>query len=79
MESHQEGFRKKLRVEQSPCIDCEKKGCGSYHDICEKYRAYKDKVEQSKQLIRSKNTGREYIKESTFKSRTSGQFRSHKK
>lgn len=22
---------------KSPCADCPKKGCGSYHDICERY------------------------------------------
>ena len=24
-----------------PCKDCEKVGCGAYHDICEKYLEYK--------------------------------------
>lgn len=24
-----------------PCKDCEKKGCGVYHDKCEKYQAFK--------------------------------------
>ena len=24
-----------------PCINCEKKGCGVYHDKCEKYQAFK--------------------------------------
>ena len=24
-----------------PCINCEKKGCGAYHDKCEKYQAFK--------------------------------------
>ena len=23
-----------------PCIECEKKGCGTYHDICEPYQEY---------------------------------------
>lgn len=25
----------------APCINCEKKGCGSYHDICEKYKEFR--------------------------------------
>ena len=24
-----------------PCINCEKKGCGVYHDNCEKFLAFK--------------------------------------
>lgn len=23
-----------------PCKDCEKKGCGAYHDKCKKYQEY---------------------------------------
>ena len=23
-----------------PCKDCEKKGCGPYHDVCEPYQDY---------------------------------------
>lgn len=25
----------------SPCKTCENRGCGSYHDECEKYREYR--------------------------------------
>ena len=24
-----------------PCVNCEKKGCGAYHDKCEKFLAFK--------------------------------------
>ena len=24
-----------------PCVNCEKKGCGAYHDECEKFLAFK--------------------------------------
>lgn len=27
---------------KSPCVNCERKGCGSYHDQCEPYQAFKD-------------------------------------
>ena len=27
-------------MKKAPCVDCERKGCGSYHDQCEKYREY---------------------------------------
>lgn len=29
-----------------PCKDCPKKGCGSYHDECQEYRAYRAKVDE---------------------------------
>lgn len=32
-------------AEGSPCKDCPKTGCGAYHDICEKYQAYKKEKE----------------------------------
>jgi hypothetical protein len=27
---------------ECPCRYCEKKGCGAYHDICEKYKEYRE-------------------------------------
>ena len=39
-----------LYIMKSPCIDCERKGCGVYHDICEPYLEYK----KYKQEIRKK-------------------------
>lgn len=32
----------------APCIKCEKKGCGSYHDQCPDYQEYKRKGEEIK-------------------------------
>ena len=32
-----------------PCGDCEKKGCGAYHDQCEKYKEFREKVAERKQ------------------------------
>lgn len=33
----------KLRISrrEPPCGNCPKKGCGTYHDICEEYRNYR--------------------------------------
>ena len=28
----------------APCVDCERKGCGAYHDQCEKFKQYKEEV-----------------------------------
>ena len=27
-------------MKKAPCVDCERKGCGSYHDKCELYLAF---------------------------------------
>lgn len=59
----------KIRAEESPCIDCEMKGCGAYHDICEKYKAYKDMIARNRKAMRQDRATREYIKQTTFKSR----------
>lgn len=36
---------------EAPCGKCERKGCGSYHDICEKYMEYKRESEKKRELI----------------------------
>lgn len=41
-----------------PCADCEKKGCGSYHDICKEYQKWKAGVartSQNRKKYREKN------------------------
>lgn len=48
----------------SPCIDCPKKGCGAYHDICPEYQAWaNDEVKITKPMSRA------YIPTSVWKSR----------
>lgn len=38
----------------SPCKDCEKKGCGTYHDVCDKYQQYKvDRESMMKRVQKS--------------------------
>ena len=56
-------------IEDSPCARCEMKGCGAYHDICEKYKAYKEERARMLKANRMANELREYIKDTTFKSR----------
>lgn len=34
----QQEFKRGVGV--APCLNCERSGCGSYHDHCEKYREY---------------------------------------
>lgn len=64
-----------------PCKDCPRKGCGTYHDECPDYKKWKMEEEDRKEKIigHKKWYGREYIKDSTFKSRTHGVFKSTKK
>ena len=31
-----------------PCIDCEKKGCGAYHDKCEPFKEWSRQNEESR-------------------------------
>lgn len=32
---------------QAPCKSCNKKGCGSYHDICPEYQTFKKQNDES--------------------------------
>lgn len=59
-----------------PCGKCERKGCGSYHDVCKEYQEWKRDYEKSKA---PREQHRDYIKKTTYKSRTGNIFKSHKK
>lgn len=42
-------------VEQAPCINCDRKGCGSYHSRCPKYQKFrkqKDKEYEKRLKLR---------------------------
>ena len=36
-------------------MNCEKKGCGSYHSQCEKFKKFQEELEKVKQLKKKKN------------------------
>lgn len=38
-------------LKSAPCVTCERKGCGSFHDQCEKYQAF---TEYRKQISRGR-------------------------
>jgi hypothetical protein len=69
MTSYQDSFRKSFRLEIPPCLDCERKGCGAYHDVCEDYQGYKKLMEENRAVRYKSNLQREYVKDTTFKSR----------
>lgn len=52
-----------------PCIDCERKGCGAYHDKCELYKKYKEdktKINKLRKDMYKKITGWEYLHKGTY-------------
>lgn len=34
-----------------PCKDCERKGCGAYHDQCPEFQAYRAKVDEVRKKV----------------------------
>lgn len=61
------------------CKNCPRKGCGAYHDKCQKYQEEKAKMETAVKARRQEKIGREYIKDTTFLGRTCHPTRSRKK
>ena len=55
----------------APCKNCEKKGCGSYHDKCKAYQNFtKRKTELIKLSLQNRKYLRKgYLSDSIFKSR----------
>ena len=41
-----------LKSITAPCYECPQKGCGVYHDFCEKYQAYRNSLHDRKSTIR---------------------------
>lgn len=39
---------------EAPCGKCKRKGCGSYHDVCEEYREYKEEARKKHEKIMEK-------------------------
>lgn len=42
-------------MRSAPCLSCERRGCGSYHDECEQYRAFVAEQEALKSKRREAN------------------------
>lgn len=46
-------IKKEVKTMVVPCKNCDRKGCGSYHDICEQYQSFrKERNERSLEKIR---------------------------
>lgn len=63
----------------NPCKDCDNKGCGAYHDKCVPYKKFKEELEKSRIAKKKCAPARDYMKETTFRSRTGHPFTSFKK
>lgn len=47
-----------------PCINCERKGCGAYHDECKSYNDYKEnkrKINKTRKDMYKRVSGWEYL------------------
>lgn len=54
---------------KSPCMNCERKGCGTYHDECTAYQQFLGEVEKLR-LKRKENTEKfEIFKQSRIRHR----------
>lgn len=48
---------------KSPCINCEKRGCGAYHDVCPAYQEVKQKeIERGGNRIKAQADEHLFIK-----------------
>ena len=55
---------REMKAKPSPCLDCKRKGCGAYHDVCPKYQEYThDEIDVEKKLYRY------YIEQTTWNNR----------
>lgn len=47
-------FTKKIGIVPQggvPCKDCERKGCGAYHDQCPEFREYRARVDEVRKKV----------------------------
>lgn len=58
-------------------MKCERKGCGSYHDECEKYREFKQSREELQEITRLNSEKHRPHRNSKYS--TQKVFKTHKK
>lgn len=62
---------------KTPCTNCERSGCGSYHDECEKFKEYKlQREEIRKERINSYDN---YTYKKRFEHPTNSPLKTHRK
>ena len=70
-------------ITDSPCMSCERRGCGAYHDECKKYLEYNRNIKDINNKSRTKaiNTWSQKHENwyTGFKTFHKSMFKSHKK
>lgn len=61
----------------TPCINCENSGCGSYHDQCEKYIAFRKEQDEIKKKKYADND--KWTPQRHYRTREHSVIRCHKK
>lgn len=57
-----------MKKDNCPCKDCPKKGCGAYHDICEKYQAFRaEKEKENEERINGYSNYKKHPKKKELK------------
>lgn len=48
-----------MKKDNCPCKDCEKKGCGAYHEECEAYQAFRaEKLKEYEERLKELQKGK---------------------
>ena len=53
-----------IYMKTAPCVNCERKGCGSYHDQCPLYLEFKKKKEKEYNKRKEAKDERDWIRKS---------------
>ena len=56
-------------MRRAPCIECEKKGCGAYHDKCKLYQEFKKELEKEYQQSKAAKDQKNVIYDQVYKNR----------
>lgn len=63
----------------APCLTCDRKGCGSYHDQCEAYQNFrKQQMEKNEQLFEIRK-GWRANKKASYRTPEASAFKNHMK
>lgn len=62
----------------NPCKNCEKSGCGTYHDQCKPYQEYIEEKRKAHRQYCLSNQHRSYINKDAWKYRKNNVFKTHK-
>lgn len=67
---------------EPPCLGCERKGCGAYHDKCEKYQAFLAEMARERELAaeyKRKHPTLKINRKNLFRTPENSPIKSHKR